>query len=93
MDAAMRWEFVLALAAMLVVGTGALIAALMGSATLVTPGVVRVTYVGVIVLAAVACATLLVIEVGTEGVGPLAGSVSEADRAMRCTQHRLGWLP
>jgi hypothetical protein len=80
MDAAMRWEFVLALAAMLVVGTGALIAALMGSATLVTPGVVRVTYVGVIVLAAVACATLLVIEVGTEGVGPLAGSVSEADR-------------
>ena len=75
-----RWEFALALAGVLVVGTGALIAALMGSATLVTPGVVRVTYVGVIVLAAVASATLLVIEAGIEGIGPLAGSLSEADR-------------
>ena len=79
-DAATRWEFVLALAGALVVGTGALIAALMGSATLVTPGVVRVTCVGVIVMAAVACATLLVIQAGIEGIGPLAGSVSEAER-------------
>ena len=75
-----RWDFAVAMAAVLVVGTGALIAALMGSATLATPAVVRVTYVGVIVLAVLACATLLVIEAGTEGVGPLAGAVSAAER-------------
>ena len=75
-----RWEFALALAALLVVGTGALLASLMGTATTVTPGVVRVTYVGVIVLAAVACATLLVIDAGIEGNGPLSGVVDEADR-------------
>ena len=74
------WESALALAALLVVGTGALIAALMGSATTVTPSVVRLTYVGVIALAAVACATLLMIEAGVKSIGPLAGVVGETDR-------------
>jgi hypothetical protein len=79
-DLVTRWEFVLAMAAMLTVGTGALIATLMGSATSATSGVVRVTYVGVIVLAVLACISLLVIEAGTEGVGPLKGAVDEVDR-------------
>ena len=79
-EATGRWEFALALAGVLVVGTGALIAALMGSATTVTPGVVRVTYVGVIALTVVTCATLLVIDAGIEGIGPLAGVVDETDR-------------
>ena len=75
-----RWEFILALAASLAVGTSALVAALMGSATLVTPGVVRVTYVGVVVMAVIACGVLLVVEAGVADTGPLAGMAGEVDR-------------
>ena len=89
-----RWEFVLAFVSTLAVGTGALVTGLMGSSTLVTPGVARATYVGVIGLGTITCATLLLIpipapspliarrcaEAGIVGSGPLADSVREADR-------------
>ncbi|MFM7196536.1 MAG: hypothetical protein ACKO2D_01475, partial [Chloroflexota bacterium] len=79
-DVVCRCEFVLAMVASMVVGTAALVSALMGATTVVTAAGVRVTYCGVVLMAVIACAVLLLVEAGIEGAGPLAASAEEVDR-------------
>jgi hypothetical protein len=75
-----RWEFALALAAAVVVGTAELIGALMGPNTVITPSVVRATYVGVPILTAFACLAMLFIDGRIDGRGSVGHPVAIRQR-------------